>query len=43
MPRRLHAAWRDIVLGNAKPDDAAIAAMGQRAVRATQQLFAPPK
>jgi hypothetical protein len=41
LPRRLHAKWRDILLGKAKPDDPAIAAMGQRAVRATQQLFAP--
>lgn len=41
LARRLHAKWRDILLGKAKPDDPAIVAMGPRAVRATQELFAP--
>ena len=39
MARRLHAKWREIIAGKAKPDDAAIAAMGPRAVQATQTLF----
>lgn len=41
LARRLHAKWREIILGQAKPDDPAIAAMGPRAVRATEELFAP--
>jgi hypothetical protein len=43
MPRRLHAIWRDIILGKKKPDDPAIAALGPRAVTATRELFAPPQ
>jgi hypothetical protein len=39
MPRRLHAKWRAILSGTAKPDDADIAAMGADAVRATKELF----
>jgi hypothetical protein len=37
--RRLHAKWRDILLGTAKPDDPAITAMGPRALAATRELF----
>jgi len=39
MARRLHAKWRDIIVGKAKPDDPAIVAMGPRAVAATKELF----
>jgi hypothetical protein len=39
MPRRLHAKWRAILSGTAKPDDADIAAMGPEAVKATRELF----
>jgi hypothetical protein len=39
MPRRLHAKWRDILLGKATPDDPAIAALGPRAVATTKALF----
>jgi hypothetical protein len=42
LPRRLHALWRDIILGTKDPDDPGIAAMGERAVRATRELFASP-
>jgi hypothetical protein len=39
MPRRLHAKWRAILEGKAKPDDPEIAAMGPAAVEATKALF----
>lgn len=39
MPRRLHAKWRAILSGTAKPDDPDITTMGSAAVRATQDLF----
>jgi hypothetical protein len=39
MPRRLHAKWRAILSGTAKPDDADIATMGPDAVKATRELF----
>lgn len=38
MPRKLHALWRDIFLGKKKPDDPAIAALGPRAVAATNEM-----
>ncbi|HEY5920088.1 MAG TPA: hypothetical protein VIV11_00400 [Kofleriaceae bacterium] len=38
--RRLHAKWRDVILGKLKPDDPSIAALGVRAVAATNELFA---
>lgn len=39
MPRRLHAKWRAILSGTAKPDDPEIVGMGSAAVRATHDLF----
>lgn len=41
--RRLHAKWRAIILGTAKPDDPEITAMGPRAVAATKALFEQTK
>lgn len=38
--RRLHAKWRDIILGTLEPTDPSIAALGPRAVAATSELFA---
>ena len=38
MPRRLHALWRKIFIGQIKPDDAQIAALGSAAVAATVEL-----
>lgn len=43
LARRLHAKWRDILLGKTTPDDPAIAAMGPRAVAATKALFTEVK
>ena len=42
LARRLHAKWREVVLGKLKPDDPSITALGPRAVRATRALFASP-
>ena len=39
MPRKLHALWREIFLGTKKPDDPAIAALGPRAVAATNEMI----
>jgi len=39
MPRKLHALWREIFAGTKKPDDPAIAALGPRAVAATQEML----
>lgn len=39
LARRLHAKWREIILGKAKPDDPEITAMGPRAVAATKDLL----
>ena len=41
--RKLHAKWREIWLGKAKPDDPAIAALGSAAVAATKQMLAEIK
>ncbi|HEY5947267.1 MAG TPA: hypothetical protein VIV40_17305 [Kofleriaceae bacterium] len=41
--RRLHAKWREILLGKSTPDDPAIAALGPRAVAATKALFTEKK
>ncbi len=38
--RRLHAKWREIILGKLKPDDPSITALGPSAVAATKELFA---
>jgi hypothetical protein len=43
LARRLHAKWRDVILGKLKPDDPSITALGPRAVAATRELFAPAK
>jgi hypothetical protein len=43
MPRRLHAKWRDILLGKATPDDPGIVALGPRAVATTKALFTEKK
>jgi len=37
--RRLHAKWREVLLGKLKPDDPSITALGPRAVAATRELF----
>jgi hypothetical protein len=39
MPRKLHAKWRAILSGKGTPDDPDIAALGDRAVKATKALF----
>jgi hypothetical protein len=41
--RRLHAKWRDVIVGRLKPDDPSISALGPRAVAATAELFADKK
>ncbi len=41
--RRLHAKWRDILLGTATPDDPDLAALGPLAVEATRKLFVEAK
>jgi hypothetical protein len=43
MPRRLHAKWRDILLGKLTPDDPSIAALGPRAIATTKALFSEKK
>ena len=39
--RRLHAKWREILVGKLKPDDPSITVLGPRAVAATRELFTP--
>ncbi len=39
LARRLHAKWREVLLGTLKPDDPSIVALGPRAVAATHELF----
>jgi hypothetical protein len=41
--RRLHAKWREILLGKTTPDDPAIAALGPKAVAATKAVFTEKK
>jgi hypothetical protein len=43
MARKLHAKWREILLGKTTPDDPAITALGPRAVAATKALFVEKK